>query len=158
MHDDIQWCTYDRGASSLSGLLLCGIVLIGGLWAISVLFPQLPGTSAEDQHYAASRRSLELIVASVFEGSEARVEQRAGGSVYIYVSRHAFENVPAPDRSKALFGITRLWCGTVHSRYVSRLVVRDMRTDEVLASQSCFSANVIAGWREGQLKRKAVTP
>ncbi len=61
-------------------------------------------------------------------------------SVYAYIDRINYENIPYPDRATAMSEIASRWCKDekINRAFLPKVVLKDIRTGETIASKRCI--------------------
>jgi hypothetical protein len=80
--------------------------------------------------------------ALVFPGSDVRIEERRAGNVYLYVGLKSFEDIPFPDRDRALRVLGASWCSNLSREWANFIFlpsvsIRDIRSGKELGSYAC---------------------
>ena len=121
-------------------LLACFLLLISGVYIYSEYVAHHFSATPEDElKYAAARTNLNMAAIGAFGSIQLRMDQRRGGSVYLYLPEREFENVPFPDREQTLNSLASIYCTTPPVEGSSHISLRDIRTGEQFASKSCGS-------------------
>ena len=99
-----------------------------------------PSENAEEQflRHGDPERVIEYLLHRVIKSdTPVRVARRRFGSVYVYLPRSRWEDLPYPDRPQFLEFLASNWCTRVESTVFTTFTVRDIRSGDELASCRC---------------------
>jgi hypothetical protein len=73
-------------------------------------------------------------------GDAGLFEVKFDHSIYAFVDKNTFLNVPYPERAGVLTSISRPWCEAqeVNKFFLPKVVLKDIRTGETIASERCI--------------------
>jgi hypothetical protein len=69
---------------------------------------------------------------------KARIEQRRGNNVEVYLSKDDFESVPFPDRGRFVGDVGFAWCSNSSRSFLPSVVIRDLRSGDRFDTYNCL--------------------
>ena len=127
-----DWSTkMDRFFQELATLVLF-------VWvALAAFSPFLEASQSSVMEMSGAVSAVAFTTSAVLPGSELRLDPRFGSSLYMYVNRRVYEDLPYPDRIQVVEVIGKVWCKNVGQILAPRVNIYDIRSGDKLAGYYC---------------------
>jgi hypothetical protein len=123
-------------------LVFAGLGIMLVLHVGIALFGQnFKATSQDEKLTENAQAELDSVVYSTLNDF-SRFELKYDHSIFVYMDKKNYMNVPFPDRKKVFTDIATVWCknDSVTASYLPKVVFKDIRSGETLESRRCLFA------------------
>jgi hypothetical protein len=110
--------------------------------ALAAFSPFFEASQSSVMEMSGAVSAVAFTTSAVLSGSELRLDPRFGSSLYMYVNRRVYEDLPYPDRTQVVEVIGKVWCKNVGQILAPRVNIYDIRSGDKLAGYYCVLNDV----------------